>query len=1129
MDDSKSNDVSEPDGKVDINVLGKRSIDKIMLDDERDEDEEDEENNKLDDDTTVTISAANRFSNDLNKVALMNELETNYVNVRNERDSIRSNYEQQKAQIVSLHKTLQDLEKKVNSKEQALIKSEATIKSQKSWRQHAEEQAKLNEERIDRMVLEADSFRDEISKLNRRNLELSREIDEYKNSTNEAASSSIPLRFEKERLQKQVESITAHSKWLEKELSNRTEELNTKQQKHVNEIHDLKLSHERTKLEKESLQIDCKTLKEKKNELQQNVENLHKQIKELNQNNADTKKIADEDILAERKVSSLLEEKCARLQEKCEDAYRTINDMKDIAKKASEEEETNKKRFLANAEEEIEDALQKATELEKALKEMEKKKLMAEKALQDKLDSEIRKRKRMHETLQAFSDGEGVVNANNTIVVRESGAIEKSPDTSSNLQIVPTPISLTDLYGCLAETEDELNFTKTENKRLNLYLQKICAEMEGSAPKIRQQQQEYRMALQERDILQTRLEEALAKAHSSNLEAEDLAVDLNDAAKEVKELRVENKDLAKQIQILLESRMGTDKKNSNDSLGFTNIEELQQKNQNLLREHHHLEEKVSELQAKLNESSVQNSLVVAEQELEEMREERLRQSTLVAGIVQQRDLYRALLAKHDNKLLLEAEHQPPIEKKEEKQQEHEISKLRAELLSTKNAASASEERLLRLDSHVSTLSADMEKINVELSSANADRARSQAEAKYFSEKCTRLEESINGLQNEIKNSEGKASEMQLVNINLQKVVSETALTVKDYERQLNMVRIIRFISSCISYVILIKPCLTKLANVSYQQLKANNNLIEAQLKTAKAAEERLRTESNSLNSEISRRGALLDSVQRIEASLSARSANEIQVLENKIEKMEESAKVVQSKHAGELETQQNKISSMEINIASLQKAKDDAQAASVRAKDESLGLQTQVKYLEGKSNKLESDLESATLKLKELQPNQLDTDNSDKQKILSLSEELNTVKEELRVARERVVTYQEISKKTEKDLADLTAATDIYKKEKAMTIEELQKKFDTCKKDADAKQLALVDLGQDLANQQTERRESETLLKTKITAIEEDMKNLEKNNASSMKRINELTAEIDLYRDTALKAQVRTFSFHSIK
>jgi len=296
--------------------------------------------------------------------------------------------------------------------------------------------------------------------------------------------------------------------------------------------------------------------------------------------------------------------------------------------------------------------------------------------------------------------------------------------------------------------------------------------------------------------------------------------------------------------------------------------------------------------------------------------------------------------------------------------------------------------------------------------------------------------------------------------------------------------------------------------------------MEAQWKTAQAAESRLLEETKSLQSELSRRGALLDSVQRIEASLSTKSAQEMKVLEEEIHNLRDSAKVMETKTTSALEAANDKISSLEITITNLQKQKEQAMTLSVNAKDLSLGYQKQVKFLETKSNQLEKELEEKNQSLKDLAPKAPLTVDGNKKKIDELTAELQRVQTELKVVQERAVTYQGIAKKTEADLADLTKVTDQFKKEKMEELESIKSDLVLAKTDGNAKHLALVDLAKDLENQRTEQKGNESKLQKKIITLETQVGNFTKDLESSKEQLSTLKTEVDFHRDTALTEQV---------
>ena len=80
----------------------------------------------------------------------------------------------------------------------------------------------------------------------------------------------------------------------------------------------------------------------------------------------------------------------------------------------------------------------------------------------------------------------------------------------------------------------------------------------------------------------------------------------------------------------------TTKGDKEDIVGFCSVDQLQNQNQDLLREYHRLISTVSELEHKLETDKIQNRLRTWESESLQLGQERQDQTTLVASIVQQR-------------------------------------------------------------------------------------------------------------------------------------------------------------------------------------------------------------------------------------------------------------------------------------------------------------------------------------------------------------------------------------------------------------------------------------------------------------------------------------------------------------
>jgi nucleoprotein TPR len=84
-----------------------------------------------------------------------------------------------------------------------------------------------------------------------------------------------------------------------------------------------------------------------------------------------------------------------------------------------------------------------------------------------------------------------------------------------------------------------------------------------------------------------------------------------------------------------------------DMVSFNNIMSLQQQNKKLLRDHHSMTDKIAELEDKIKNNPNGIELKSRRLDVGLLHKEREKQAILVAGIVHQHDLFRALVVKND--------------------------------------------------------------------------------------------------------------------------------------------------------------------------------------------------------------------------------------------------------------------------------------------------------------------------------------------------------------------------------------------------------------------------------------------------------------------------------------------------
>lgn len=301
-------------------------------------------------------------------------------------------------------------------------------------------------------------------------------------------------------------------------------------------------------------------------------------------------------------------------------------------------------------------------------------------------------------------------------------------------------------------------------------------------------------------------------------------------------------------------------------------------------------------------------------------------------------------------------------------------------------------------------------------------------------------------------------------------------------------------------------------------------LAETQLETAKASELRLSTEVTQLRTELARQGALLDSVQRIEATLSARSEEVKEKLTEDCQRLQQNLSAERSKHSLEIENLNGRIRELEVDLKSAETKKDEALTSVIEAKKEGLTTAKEVQQLTSKCSGLEAELRSARRKLGLDDTENENTELALETKILALTTDLEAARGELAAAKERVITYQKLAKTNEGALADLNKVTDEFRKSHLEQVNDLVMKLEEAKKDSEIKQQLIIQLTEDLGNIRGEQEKALAELKGKIATLEADAESLKTDAEVAESRVAAMEAEVARYRAEATSAQVRTYA-----
>ncbi len=887
------------------------------------------------------------------------------------------------------------------------------------------------------------------------------EFSEMQTKSSLTSYSAAPLQYQVSRQQIELESLTSHSRWLEEQLASSNEQLVVLKTKHSKYQLESKTVEDSIKQERDDLSSELSSLKTKYERASSKLTFMETETRDKEKDHANFIQSLQQEIDMERQMTSLSKEQVKRLEERLNDTTRQMQSMKKMAEKAS----TGAQSQLVKLQSELEEQYQNALTL-----------------AQNEHEDSLNTLTTMFEAMKKEKEQ-----------LEESFLTRKDAGSRRPLLTLPSSetaeqLSLTDMYTKLADTEDELRATQEDKKRLELVLKRIQMDIQSKAPVLRQQRKEYEMSVGQNQDLKARLKNALQEAEAAKDEIRKLDDQAEEYQKECRELRGENTDLAKQIQALLKAEA-----DENGLIEFASIEGMQNQNQRLIQENRRLLDSLQEMQKQIDTDTLQQKYQTAEEELSQLREERERQAVLVSGIVQQRDLYRALLTKTNAELPEESNALITLKDQTEKWTESEArnkelvaktAKLEASLVTETNLKIGLEERLLRMDSHVTELTETIDALQKDLSLAHGSKARSDADVSFYKSKCDRLNESVENQKGDLSQMSDRIEKMNALNEKLQLSLTQTRSENIKFENQ-------------------------------SKALEVKLHLVETQLETARLAEKRMAEDANSLRMELSKQGSLLQSMQKIETTLSAHSIDERKRLDEDLTETKSTLTAERKQFQIDLNGWKNKVSDLEAKIADLEKSNEDGKVNLSNIKDELTKSESSCKVLYEKCSNLEKSLNSAKIRLGDP-----DADFSGQDKAEALSEELEVVKSELKMVQGKIDSYKELATSSDNEYKALMEATELYKKEKSIEEEKLKEELNDAIKTAAVKQEALEEISKDLNISRGEQDQISSELKNQLAAVKSELEIAVQKREASDSHIKSLTEEILMYKSEVRFANV---------
>mmetsp|Transcript_24386 Transcript_24386/g.35802 ORF Transcript_24386/g.35802 Transcript_24386/m.35802 type:complete len:2045 (-) Transcript_24386:88-6222(-) len=941
------------------------------------------------------------------------ELEQRYVSLRKEYESVCNERGILQSKVSSLEDMVSELRGVADSSHVDVAKHENEIKQRDAKYKSLEQSMEKLNDQYRRKCEESDRLRDDIKMQADQLSTLQGRLREVQNSLTEAEGQLLPVQFDLAKCSREKGALESRVAWLESELDSRTKELYEVRQKSSGETQELEaLLAQKTNESTDRLQ-QVDQLKDRATLQEEKISELMEEVKNLQE--ATGKQQADfvAEVGAQRRLAELY-------KSHLDDALKKIDELEDSCRAWKESHGKQAAQFKARLAEQVD----RATE---ALAKHQEESRQREEALRSELEGA---RLQQEQTQQQQSPG------------REVAVVP--PEFES--------LGITEMYDRVVKAEREAVGERSRRRELELYLDRILKDVENKAPLIAAQRKDHMRVLESHAQLTKKLDSLISESGTLRLKLEEAEKERREAVAEATALEAQNKDLGKQIQHLLKRSMGmssTPRKGTGEGAAdgviseylvtFDDIEELQTRNMQLVKVIRTLSaEQVSsssrEVSVVEKDEDLQETLATTLEELAQMRESRQRMEDMVASLVQQRDIYRAMVEEVDGvseaqgKAITNTPTSPAAGGGYASSKATEA--LQMKLAEAEEANSRLKDRLCRLEHIEQSLSDAVDKSREELSSVRAQLAQATSEARFHEHRVGTLESALKAAQQSYETATSRRSEMEGLLMSQQREVRAREETIFQLKDQL------------------------RAASES-----ARTAQVEAEV--CRSAEQRLLSQVGDLREELKRQSALSESVYRIEASLASRVQEEREALESEVEGLNKTLDRVRREHSETTLMHEQKMQTLEEELRIARGTIEQRTADNTSLREDLLREQGISKSAQDRAAVLERQLTIAQDRLSSIQGAQtsdsiLAAENAQREVELEKAHaEIDSLKNQLQAAESHAEQFRKISASTESALKEL-------RERSAAARSSLEEEVAALRKDLEASKQELVERRQSL-------------------------------------------------------------------
>lgn len=688
-----------------------------------------------------------------------------------------------------------------------------------------------------------------------------------------------------------------------------------------------------------------------------------------------------------------------------------------------------------------------------------------------------------------------------------------APSAATASKLLKSGMSLTQVYSQLVKVTDELTQEKEENRRLNITINTIVQELEEKAPMLQKQRAEYEEALESNAALTQQIDSLLIECNRLRDDYGESSKIANHYSRENARLKGELADLGRQVCFLLkeieQSRGGTLPNGDHDSshaassnttnsselsssriisktlVTFSDIQELQNNNQKLLRMVRDLTEKQEEFdrhKEQFESGEMHGKLESLQSRIVELTEAQDRQTKMVNGLIRQRDMFKKLYhdlmkgKRHDASGVLEtsdndnessqmdtsqekanqsAGSEPTAWEVKYKETLKHLELLKEEYKTYKEEKVANERLLIE----------QIDNMRQEIGKLTAANSKCSSTSEYNNERLKILQTNITTYKKQIASLEEKNKAYNT--------------TIAKHEVSLQHLR---------------DEVLNAQSKLAAAEIAAEN--LKLELKLLKDTEVRLQTEKEILSRERQGQALLLKNLELIKASLERVETENRAKVETRLDEATRECAALRRR----LQEEQDRFREL---AAHLERQTETAKARMQEEKDAADALRADVTQLrEDLAAKNKSNEELAKKLKVALAPNSDGSFDAIKKikelenRLTDKNAEIKSLQEQLDISKEHIKQYCDISECAEKELKNLSAEYEAYKAETlpklAEYLQKLQNLQDKCS-ELEA-ELSLHGTGEHSANNinlRTELANSQEELKSVMAQFESCRSELE--------------------------------------